>query len=177
MTGLILGISAYYHDSAAALVSEGIPIAAAQEERLSRRRHDPAFPEQAVRYCLREAGAELGDLDAVAYYEDPAVKFRRVMATYVGAAPTGYQVFRDTLPEWLFVKSRAATRVRDQLRRLGRGPMPKVECRQHHESHAMSAFLPCPYDSAAVLWLDGVRCWATTCLWHGPATALRQVAE
>src|SRR5271166_5767570 len=99
MTSLVLGISAFYHDSAAAVVADGRPIAAAQEERFSRRRHDPSFPEQAVRYCLREAGAELGDLDAVAYYEDPAVKFRRVVATYIGTAPTGYQVFRDTLPQ------------------------------------------------------------------------------
>lgn len=177
MTGLILGISAFYHDSAAAVVADGVPIAAAQEERFSRRKHDPGFPWQAVRYCLREAGAELGDLDAVAYYEDPAVKFRRVLATYVGAVPTGYQVFRDTLPAWLSTKSRATTRVRDQLRRLGQGPVPKVECRLHHESHAMSAFLPSPYESAAVLCVDGVGDWATTTIWHGRGTTLRQVAE
>jgi carbamoyltransferase len=177
MTELVLGISAYYHDSAAALVADGVPVAAAQEERFSRRRHDAAFPEQAVRYCLREAGAELGDVAAIGYYEDPALKFRRVMATYIGAAPWGYRVFRDTLPEWLSSKSRVAARVRQELTGLGLGPVPRIEYRQHHESHAMSAFVASPYPSSAVLCVDGVGDWATTTIWHGMGSGLRKVAE
>lgn len=177
MTELVLGVSAFYHDSAAALVADGVPIAAAQEERFSRRRHDPGFPAQAVRFCLRQAGAELGDVAAVAYYEDPLLKFRRVMATYTGTAPWGYPLFRDTLPGWLSWKVRATTTVRRRLAELRLGPVPDVECRQHHESHAASAFLPSPYESAAVLCVDGVGDWATTTIWHGRDTRLRKVAE
>ncbi|MER5772185.1 carbamoyltransferase family protein [Streptomyces sp. NPDC001985] len=177
MTGLVLGISAFYHDSAAALVADGTPVAAAQEERFSRRRHDPAFPERAVRACLREAGADLGDVAAVAYYEDPVAKFRRVMATFAGIAPHGYPVFRDRLPEWLSWRLRAAATVRARLAALDSGPVPDVVCRAHHESHAASAFLPSPHESAAVLCVDGVGDWATTTIWHGRDTALTRVAE
>ncbi|GGU84588.1 carbamoyltransferase family protein [Lentzea flava] len=177
MTELVLGISAFYHDSAAALVANGVPIAAAQEERFSRRRHDPAFPEQAVRYCLREAGVGLGDVEAVAHYEDPVPKFQRVMATYVGAAPRGYQVFRDTLPDWLFSKRKVAAEAHDRLSDLNLGRVPEAQCRPHHESHAMSAFLASPFESAAVLCVDGVGHWATTTIWHGRGTSLRNVAE
>ncbi|MFF8960133.1 carbamoyltransferase [Streptomyces sp. NPDC014894] len=177
MTELVLGISAFYHDSAAALVADGTPLAAAQEERFSRRRHDPAFPERAVRSCLREAGAGLGDVSAVAYYEDPAVKFRRVMATFAATAPHGYPVFRERLPEWLSWRMRAAATVRRRLADLDAGPVPEVVCRAHHESHAASAFLPSPYESAAVLCVDGVGDWATTTIWHGRDTRLTKVAE
>jgi len=110
--GLVLGVSAFYHDSAAALVADGVAVAAAQEERFSRLRHDPAFPSRAVEYCLREADARLDDLDAVAYYEDPALKFRRVLATWLRAAPLGYPAFRDTFPAWLSWKRRAETSTR-----------------------------------------------------------------
>ncbi|MFE4452995.1 carbamoyltransferase [Streptomyces sp. NPDC056796] len=177
MTDLILGVSAFYHDSAAALVSDGVPVAAAQEERFSRRRHDPSFPAEAVRYCLREAGAELGDISTVAYYEDPVQKFRRVMATFVGTAPSGYPVFRDRLPEWTTWRLRAANTVRERLARLDAGPVPQVVCQEHHESHAASAFLPSPYESAAVLCVDGVGDWATTTIWHGRGTTLSKRAE
>ncbi|MFD0306429.1 carbamoyltransferase [Streptomyces sp. NPDC127119] len=177
MTELILGISAFYHDSAAALVADGVPVAAAQEERFSRRRHDPSFPANAVRYCLREAGAGLGDVSEVAYYEDPVQKFRRVMATFVGTAPRGYPVFRDRLPEWTTWRLRAADTVRRQLARLGAGPVPDVVCQEHHESHAASAFLPSPYASAAVLSVDGVGDWATTTIWHGRGSTLAKRAE
>src|SRR5262245_33237239 len=101
LVDLVLGISAYFHDSAAALVADGELIAAAQEERFSRRRHDPGFPAQAAAYCLHQAGARLDDVGAVAYYEDAALKFRRVLATYLGVAPGAYASFRDTLPDWL----------------------------------------------------------------------------
>ncbi|MER0479537.1 carbamoyltransferase [Streptomyces sp. Edi2] len=177
MTDLVLGISAYYHDSAAALVDGTTIVAAAQEERFTRRRHDPSFPAQAVSYCLAEAGAALRDVSAVAYYEDPALKFRRVMASYAGAAPFGFRSFRDTLPEWLRWKRRAEETVRRELAALGPGAVPDIICRRHHESHAASAFFPSPYESAAVLCIDGVGEWATTSLWHGRADRLAPLAE
>ncbi|MFI6688275.1 carbamoyltransferase [Streptomyces sp. NPDC050485] len=176
MTELVLGLSAYYHDSAAALVADGVPVAAAQEERFSRRRHDPSFPRQAVEYCLNEGGIALGDLSAVAYYEDPALKFRRVMATFAGAAPHALPAFQDSFPGWLRWKRRAADAVRDELARGGRAVPPVVALR-HHESHAASAFHPSPFPAAAVLCIDGVGEWATTTLWHGRDTELRQLAE
>ncbi|KPC64159.1 carbamoyltransferase family protein [Streptomyces chattanoogensis] len=177
MSDLVLGISAYYHDSAAALVADGVPVAAAQEERFSRVRHDSAFPRLAVEYCLREAGVTLDDVSAVAYYEDPALKFRRVLTTFAGAAPTGFASFRDTLPAWLSWKRRTADVVRGQLAELGAGRVPPLDIRRHHESHAASAFLPSPYESAAVLCIDGVGEWATTTLWHGKDTGITPVSE
>ncbi|GAA3015933.1 carbamoyltransferase [Streptosporangium longisporum] len=177
MSDLVLGISAYYHDSAAALVADGVPVAAAQEERFTRRRHDSAFPSRAVEYCLREAGADLGDVSAVAYYEDPKLKFRRVVSTFLGAAPRGFASFSATLPEWLSWKLDVATTLRRRLAELDAGPVPRIVIRRHHESHAASAFLPSPYESAAVLCIDGVGEWATTTLWHGRGNRLRQLAE
>jgi carbamoyltransferase len=176
-SGPILGISAFYHDSAAALVVDGVTVAAAQEERFSRRRHDSAFPEQAARYCLAEAGIAVGDLAAVAYYEDPRLKFRRVLSTFAGAAPGGFAAFRDTLPGWLSWKRRAAEVVREKVAAFGGGAAPEVVVRRHHESHAASAFLPSPYDSAAVLCIDGVGEWATTTIWHGKGSRVLPVAE
>lgn len=177
MTDLVLGISAYYHDSAAALVDGGRPIAAAQEERFTRRRHDRSFPAQAVRYCLREAGATLDDVTAVAYYEDARLKFRRVLATYLGAAPHGRESFQATLPPWLGWKLRTTRQVERELAALSLGTVPPISVRKHHESHAASAFFPSPYESAAVLCIDGVGEWATTTLWHGRGCRLDQLAE
>ncbi|MEO6702237.1 MAG: carbamoyltransferase N-terminal domain-containing protein, partial [Jatrophihabitantaceae bacterium] len=179
MSELILGISAFYHDSAAALVRDGIPVAAAQEERFTRQRFDPSFPAQAVRYCLDEVGVGLADISAVAYYEDPALKFRRVLATLIGAAPMGVGSFRETLPNWLRSggKLRAVQVVRRELEALKIGSPPEVVARRHHESHAASAFFPSPYRSAAVLCVDGVGEWATTTLWHGRDTELEPLAE
>jgi len=174
---LILGISAFYHDSAAALVRDGVPVAAAQEERFSRKRHDPSFPERAAAYCLREAGVGLDDVSAIAYYEDPALKFRRVLATYLAVAPDGFRSFRETLPEWLGWKRRADREVRRQLAGLGMGSVPPITCRLHHESHAASAFLPSPYETAAVLCIDAVGEWATTTIWQGRGSRLRRLAE
>jgi len=179
MPDLVLGISAFYHDSAAALVRDGVPVAAAQEERFSRMRHDSSFPAQAVRYCLEELGVSLSDVTAVAYYEDPRLKFRRVLATLIGAAPTGVTSFRETLPSWLRDggKLRAVEVVRRELEALARGAVPEIAVRRHHESHAASAFFPSPYPSAAVLCVDGVGEWATTTLWHGRGTALTPLSE
>ncbi|MER7761113.1 carbamoyltransferase N-terminal domain-containing protein [Streptomyces sp. NPDC097619] len=176
--GPVLGVSAYYHDSAAALVHEGVPVAAAQEERFSRIRHDPGFPTGAVDYCLREAGLRPHELAAVAFYEDPALKFRRVMATWLATAPHGFPVFRRAFPEWIRWKRRALDDVRARLRPLAGGhPLPPVLAHRHHASHAASAFLPGPYPSAAVLCVDGVGEWATTTLWHGRGTTLTPLAE
>ncbi|MBB1253723.1 carbamoyltransferase family protein [Streptomyces alkaliterrae] len=177
MSELVLGVSAYYHDSAAALVADGVPVAAAQEERFSRRRHDSAFPARAVAYCLAEAGATLDDVAAVAYYEDPALKFRRVLATFAAAAPRGFASFERTLPEWLSWKRDAPRQVRRELERLGLGRVPEVRVHRHHESHAASAFHPSPYESAAVLCVDGVGEWATTTLWHGRGSRLEPLSE
>jgi carbamoyltransferase len=175
VTKLVLGVSAFYHDSAAALVVDGQPVAAAQQERFSRRRHDSGFPIDAIKYCLREVGAGLADVSAVAYYEDPRLKFRRVLATLAGAAPRGFESFQHILPEWLSWKARTADTVRRELEALGE--VPEIVVRRHHESHAASAFFPSPYESAAVLCIDGVGEWATTTIWHGKESELRSVAE
>ncbi|MFE7189662.1 carbamoyltransferase [Kitasatospora sp. NPDC057541] len=177
MATTVLGISAYYHDSAAALVGADGIAAAAQEERFSRRRHDSAFPAQAVRYCLDEAGLTLGDIDAIAYYEDPARKFRRVLATYAATAPHTWSSFREVMPAWLGWKARTLDTVREELRGLGLGAVPPVRRFGHHQSHAASAFLPSPYESAAVLCVDGVGEWTTTSLWHGTGQRVEPVAE
>ncbi|WP_436736415.1 carbamoyltransferase family protein [Streptomyces sp. BBFR102] len=176
--GPVLGISAYYHDSAAALVADGTPLAAAQEERFSRRRHDPGFPARAVAYCLRECGLHPDELAAVAFYEDPALKFRRVLATWLATAPHGFPVFRRAFGPWVRRKRRALDDVRAQLGALSNGgPLPPVVAHRHHASHAASAFFPSPFPSAAVLCVDGVGEWATTTLWHGRGTELVPLAE
>lgn len=177
MSDLVLGLSAYYHDSAAVLVADGRLAAAAQEERFTRRRHDPSFPARAVAFCLDQAEITLGDLSAIAYYEDPALKFRRVLATYLGAVPFGLESFRNTLPGWWTSKRRITDVVRKELESMGRGPVPEIVCRRHHESHAASAFYPSPYESAAVLCVDGVGEWATTTIWHGRGTKLTPKVE
>ncbi|MFF9120564.1 carbamoyltransferase [Streptomyces massasporeus] len=174
----VLGISAYYHDSAAAVVAGGVPLVAAQEERFTRRRHDASFPAHAVASCLREAGLRLDDLAAVAFYEDPALKFRRVLATWLATAPRGYPVFRRAWPEWTGWKRRAVDDVRARLGELARGrPLPPVVAHRHHASHAASAFFPSPFSSAAVLCVDGVGEWETTTLWHGRDTELVPLAQ
>ncbi|MFV0131877.1 carbamoyltransferase [Streptomyces sp. HMX87] len=174
----VLGISAYYHDSAAAIVAGGSPLAAAQEERFTRRRHDPGFPSHAVASCLREAGVRIDELAAVAFYEDPALKFRRVLATWLATAPRGFPVFRRAFPQWAGWKRRALDDVRARLRELAPGQaLPPLVAYRHHASHAASAFFPSPYPSAAVLCVDGVGEWATTTLWHGRGTGLVPLAE
>ena len=177
MADPVLGISAHYHDSAAALVVDGRITAAAQEERFTRRRHDAAFPAHAVSYCLDEAGLDLADIGTVAYYENPRLKFGRILATYAAQAPAGFRLFRETFPEWAGRKVRLSRLVRDELAALGRGPVPPVAALTHHESHAASAFYPSPYESAAVLCVDGVGEWATTSIWHGRDGSLSPVAE
>ncbi len=164
MSTIILGISAFYHDSAAALVRDGEIVAAAQEERFTRRKHDADFPARAVEYCLREADCRPEDLDYVAFYERPLLKFDRLLETYIGYAPAGFRSFCQAMPRWLR-QNLHLPRVMDRaFDGRYRGPYVFTE---HHESHAASAFFPSPFAEAAILTLDGVGEWATTCYGMG----------
>jgi carbamoyltransferase len=154
----ILGISAFYHDSAAALVLDGHIRAAAQEERFTRKKHDDAFPARAIAYCLQEAGLQSRDLDYVAFYDKPFSKFERLLETYLAFAPRGLRSFAQAMPIWLRDKLHLRSKVR---RGLGGSTVPLVFL-EHHESHAASAFFPSPFEEAAILALDGVGEWATT---------------
>ncbi|MET8727181.1 carbamoyltransferase [Streptomyces parvus] len=175
MSRYTLGISAYYHDSAAALVRDGVVVAAAQQERFSRVRHDPAFPTDAVRYCLDHAGISLAEVDAVVYYEDPGLKYGRVLSSFASAGPRGLQPFSSVLPEWLRWKRDVLKRVDAELVAVGRGKAPRAVASQHHRSHAASAFFPSPFENAAVLTIDGVGEWQTTTIWHGRGSSLELV--
>ncbi len=154
----VLGISAFYHDSAAALVVDGRIVAAAQEERFSREKHDSDFPSRAVEYCLAEGGLAPADLDYVAFYEKPLAKFDRLIQTYLAYAPAGIRSFRLALPQWLGRKLRLP---RELDRGLGGDYRGRYVFADHHESHAASAFFPSPFEEAAILTLDGVGEWTT----------------
>jgi carbamoyltransferase len=178
MTTNILGISAYYHDSAAALVSDGSIIAAAQEERFSRKKHDAGFPAHAIRYCLSEAGLTVGDIDYVVFYDKPLIKFERLLETYLAFVPAGFQSFLASMPVWLKDKLFLKTTLRKELAALagsaaGKNPrLPPLLFTDHHRSHAASAFFPSPFKNAAVLCLDGVGEWATSSVWLGEENSL-----
>jgi len=159
----ILGISAYYHDSAAALVCDGRIVAAAQEERFSRTKHDASFPSAAVAFCLQEAGITAAEIDHVAFYEKPLTRFERILETFLAHAPRGFDVFRRAAPVWLKEKLRLRTRINEHLGRRGK-PIVFLD---HHESHAASAFFPSPYERAAILTVDGVGEWSTTAMGVG----------
>ena len=175
----ILGISAFYHDSAAALVKDGRVVAAAQEERFTRRKHDADFPRHAIDYCLAEAGLELGELDLVVFYDKPFLKFERLLETYLAFAPRGFRSFRMALPLWL----REKLFQKDLLRRELSHFAPDFDWRErllfaeHHLSHAASAFFPSPFKRAAVLTMDGVGEWATTSLGVGDGNRLEILRE
>ncbi len=168
----ILGISSYYHDSAAALIQDGEIIAAAQEERFTRKKHDPSFPSQSIQYCLDEAGTKLTDLKAVVFYDKPLIKFERLLETYLAYAPKGVFSFISAMPIWLKEKLFLKQTLRRQLREMSTGTLPPLLFSDHHRSHAASAFFPSPFDSAAVLCLDGVGEWCTTSLWLGEKNRL-----
>ncbi len=155
----ILGISAFYHDSAAALIVDGRIVAAAQEERFTRKKHDPAFPAEAVRYCLTEAGLQASDLDFIAFYEKPLVKFERLLETWLAFAPSGFRSFVMAIPVWLKDKLYINRTIR---RALPGATRAKLVFTEHHESHAASAFFSSPFAEAAFLTLDGVGEWCTT---------------
>jgi carbamoyltransferase len=178
MKRAILGISAYYHDSAAALLVDGEIVAAAQEERFTRKRHDPAFPTNAARYVLAEAGLEFKDLHAVAFYDKPFLKFERLLETYHAFAPAGLSSFSSAVPVWIKEKLFMKRLLREHLAELGPGKVP-IFFPEHHLSHAASAFYPSPFTDAAVVTIDGVGEWATTTISHGRGkdlTILRELA-
>ena len=154
----ILGISAFYHDSAAALIVDGKIVAAAQEERFTRKKHDHRFPVNAVEYCLNEAGMRPDDLDYVGFYDKPYLKFERLLETYLAYAPSGFPSFVRAMPLWLRQKLHLPREIRNGL---GLKQKKKVVFTEHHESHAASAFFPSPFEEAAILTLDGVGEWAT----------------
>jgi carbamoyltransferase len=169
----ILGLSAFYHDSAACLLRDGEIVAAAQEERFTRKKHDSEFPKHAVEYCLREAGIGIGDVDYVGFYDKPLLKFERILENYLGVAPRGLRSFLTAMPVWL--KEKLFTR--DQIRRDLDGYAGPILFTEHHESHAASAFYPSPFAEAAVLTMDGVGEWATSSYGVGRGNALDLLAE
>ena len=177
----ILGISAYYHDSAACLVRDGEIIAAAQEERFTRKKHDAGFPLEAVRYCLREGGIGVKDLRYVAFYDKPLLKFERLLETYLAYAPRGIGSFLKAMPVWLHEKLFLKTLLQREFlaldERLTKRDVPQFLFGEHHESHAASAFYPSPFDTAAVLCMDGVGEWATSSAWLGEGQELTPLWE
>ncbi len=160
----ILGVSAFYHDAAAALVVDGEIVAAAQEERFTRRKHDPDFPARAIAYCLAEAGLTRDRLDYVAFYDKPLAKFERLLETYLAFVPAGFPSFRRAIPVWLKDKLHLRRAIREGL---GGATRAKLVFTEHHESHAASAFFPSPFEEAAILTLDGVGEWSTTAIGVG----------
>ncbi|MCZ8106029.1 MAG: carbamoyltransferase [Burkholderiales bacterium] len=174
----ILGLSAYYHDSAAALVVDGKPFAAAQEERFTRVKHDAGFPSHAIGYCLAAAGAQLSDLDAVVFYEKPFLKFERLLETYLSIAPAGFRQFLTAMPLWLREKLFQKRLLTDELKALDPAFDPaRLLFSEHHLSHAASAFYPSPFERALVLTLDGVGEWPTASVAVGRGSRLDLVKE
>ncbi len=175
----ILGISAFYHDSAAALIADGRIVAAAQEERFTRKKHDSNYPRHAIEYCLAEAGVALNDVDFVVYYEKPFLKFERLLETYLAFAPRGYASFAKAMPVWLKEKLFQKRLLSQELER--EAPDfdwgSKLLFAEHHESHAASAFFPSPFEEAAVLTMDGVGEWTTTSLALGRGNSLEIIRE
>ncbi len=169
----ILGISAFYHDAAAALVVDGRIVAAAQEERFSRKKHDHRFPTQAIEFCLRQAGMRATDLDYVGFYDKPLTKFERLIETYLAFAPAGYRSFRQAMPLWLKQKLHVPREIRSGLPEYKR----RIVFLDHHQSHAASAFFPSPFEEAAILTLDGVGEWSTTCVGRGQGHQINLMQE
>ena len=175
----ILGLSAFYHDSAAALVEDGRVIAAAQEERFTRKKHDAGFPHHAIAYCLDEAGATLDGIDYVAFYDKPFLKFERLLETYVAFAPRGFRSFRLAIPVWLKEKLFQKSLLRKELETFAPGFdwQARLLFAEHHQSHAASAFFASPFEEAVVLTMDGVGEWATTSVGHGRGNHLEMTKE
>jgi carbamoyltransferase len=173
----IIGISAFYHDSAAALVEDGRIVAAAQEERFTRKKHDAGFPHRALSYCLERGRIQLNDVDHVVFYDKPFLKFERLLETYLAFAPKGFRSFQMAIPVWLREKLFLKTLLRDELKEFS-GTFDWERAllfTEHHQSHAASAFFPSPFDEAVVLTMDGVGEWATTSLSHGRGNSLTMV--
>lgn len=179
-TSWILGISAFYHDSAACLIRNGEIIAAAQEERFTRKKHDSGFPQNAIRYCLDEEQVGLEQLKEIVFYDKPLIKFERLLETYLAFAPRGIRSFMTAMPVWLKEKLLLKDLLKKELCKLGgtrKASLPPVLFTEHHESHAASAFYPSPFQSAAILSVDGVGEWATTSAWVGSGHDLTPLWE
>ncbi len=176
----ILGLSAFYHDSAAALLVDDRIVAAAQEERFTRIKHDSAFPTHSIEYCLNEAGLTLDDIDHVAFYDKPFLKFERLLETYVAFAPKGFRSFRMAIPVWLREKLFQKDLLGSELKKLAKNgfdPAKQLLFSEHHLSHAASAFYPSPFEEAIVLTMDGVGEWANTSVAHGKGNKLEVLRE
>lgn len=175
----ILGISAYYHDSAAALIHKGKVIAAAQEERFTRKKHDEAFPAKATAYCLEQAGIKLSDVGDIVFYDKPLLKFERLLETYLANAPRGFKSFIKAMPIWLKEKLYLKKVLRTEFEQFldADETVPDLKFAEHHQSHAASAFYPSPYNKALILCVDGVGEWATTSLWQGDGKELTPLWE
>lgn len=177
----IIGLSAYYHDSAAALVIDGKIVAAAQEERFTRLKHDPAFPDQALAYCLKHNGLTLDEIDYITFYDKPFLKFERLLETYATLAPNGYPSFRLAMPLWVKEKLFLKSELLKKLEAHGSAPPEVLRDRllfnEHHLSHAASAFYPSPFDEAAILTLDGVGEWATSSISIGRGSRIDKLRE
>ncbi len=170
----ILGISAYYHDSAAALIVDGKIIAASQEERFTRIKHDYNFPIEAIKFCLDEAGISEKDIDYIAFYDKPLLKFDRIIETYLAFAPQGFTSFAKAIPLWLKQK----INIRKEIKKnIGKSFQGKIIFPEHHESHAASAFYPSPFDEAAIVTIDGVGEWATVSIAHGKDNKIKILKE
>lgn len=176
MTTAILGISAYYHDSAAAIIIDGEIIAAAHEERFTRKKHDSSFPINAAKYVLGEAGMEYNDLTAISFYDKPYIKFERLLETYHAFAPVGLKSFLSAVPVWIKEKLFMKKMLREELKRLGNKKIP-ILFPEHHLSHAASAFYPSPFKEAAILTIDGVGEWATTAIGYGTDNTIKIISE
>src|SRR5579862_8292370 len=170
-----LGISAFYHDSAAALLADGSIIAAAQEERFTRKKGDADFPKRAIEFCLSQAGLSAGQLDIIVFYDKPILKFARLLETYLAVAPGGWRTFPKVLSNWLGERLDLRKVIREEL--PGLRPDCQLLFAEHHESHAASAFYPSPFDEAAILTVDGVGEWATTTLGHGRGNEISPLKE
>ncbi|MCC5942706.1 MAG: carbamoyltransferase [Balneolaceae bacterium] len=179
MPNVLLGISAFYHDSAAAIVVNGEILAAAQEERFAREKHTADFPKNAIRYCLDEAGITIDELDAVVFYDKPLLKFERLLETYYAFAPKGLRQFLVSMPVWLREKMFLKRTIRQELMEIESYDRNKLKLLfpEHHLSHAASAFYPSPYDEAAILTIDGVGEWATASISHGEGSVIKKIKE
>ena len=176
----VLGISAYYHDSACALIKNGKIIAAVQEERFSRKKHDNSFPKNSILYCLAEAKITLDDLDHIVFYEKPFLKFERLLETYLAFAPKGFKSFSSSMPVWIKEKLFQKTMLLNELTSLSKSNTnleDKIYFSEHHLSHAASAFYPSPFEDAAILTMDGVGEWATTSVFVGEKNNLLPLKE
>ncbi len=176
MSGAILGLSAYYHDSAAAILVDGEIVAAAHEERFTREKHTSEFPHNAAKYCLEEAGLKVGDLDCIAFYDKPYLKFERLLETYHAFTPQGLRSFISAIPVWIKEKLFMRKMLKESLAALGPGKV-KIKFPEHHLSHAASAFYPSPFEEAAILTVDGVGEWATATIGIGSGNTIKLLRE